>query len=149
MVSLLSGMFLLASILPAIIPLTVAGVLGWAWYLIQKARWRKQELPFEGIPYHVPNPHWLLGYLPLLGHENFVEGLRLVTAEHAGGDARVSTFMLLGGASLLPANYSHCSISSQTTGVSTRWQDRSITRRHSLSLLSLLDPSLENKLPVA
>jgi hypothetical protein len=73
----------------------VLGVATWIFRTIQQLKRRKQQLPFEDIPYVVPNPHWLLGHLSLLGN-NVIEGQYSVCVEHAGGSLGLSTFYSCG-----------------------------------------------------
>ena len=78
-----------------ILPLTIAGIAGWVWYKIQKLKRRKRQPPFAGIPFVVPNPHWLLGHLRLLGDSDAVRGLRKLTVDHVGGKEKVCSFYIM------------------------------------------------------
>jgi cytochrome P450 len=62
---------------------------------IQELKRRKQQLPFADIPYTVPNPHWLLGHLSLMGND-VIDGQYKVCVENAGGSFGLSTFYALG-----------------------------------------------------
>jgi len=80
------------------IPLTIriffaffASLLFWVSRRIRLLKSRKQQLPFPDIPYTVPNPHWLLGHLPLLGHD-VTEGQYKLAVQYAGSSLGISTF---------------------------------------------------------
>jgi cytochrome P450 len=73
----------------------ILGVVAWVFRTIQELKRRKQKLPFDDIPYTVPNPHWFLGHLSLLGND-VIQGQHSVCVEHAGGSLGVSTFYTLG-----------------------------------------------------
>ena len=59
-------------------------------FLHQSAQ-RKKRLPFENIPYTVPDPHWYLGHAPLL---RSIQGQRTLCVDHAGPTG-VSTFWVM------------------------------------------------------
>lgn len=63
-------------------------------YTIVALKRRKRELPFADIPYAVPDPHWLLGHLALLGSD-VIDGQRKVTVDYAGSGTKISTFWTL------------------------------------------------------
>jgi cytochrome P450 len=73
----------------------VLGVATWVVRKIQELKRRKRQLPFADIPYTVPNPHWFLGHLSLLGND-VIDGQHSVCVEHAGGSLGLSTFYTLG-----------------------------------------------------
>lgn len=68
--------------------LALACLRAYLWYLGRVAR--SKQLPFPSIPYAIPNPHWLLGHLKLLG-AGIVDGQRRFAVDYAGGDKLVST----------------------------------------------------------
>ena len=74
-----------------------AGLMVWSiqvycWY--RKRVRRSKELPFPDIPYAVPNPHWLVGHIKLIGSD-IVKGQRRLVVDYAGGDKLVSTGFIL------------------------------------------------------
>jgi hypothetical protein len=73
----------------------VLAVATWVFRTIQELKRRKQQLPFADIPYTVPNPHWLLGHLSLMGND-VIDGQYKVCVESAGGSLGLSTFYALG-----------------------------------------------------
>ena len=75
--------------------LLLVGVSAWAFYFYQRLKWRKKQLPFSGIPYANPKPHWFFGHLKQMAQPDVVEGLRRLVVDHAGSDECVSTFWFL------------------------------------------------------
>jgi cytochrome P450 len=71
------------------------GGVAWVFRTIQELKRRKRQLPFADIPYTVPNPHWFLGHLSLLGND-VIQGQYTVCVKHAGGAFGLSTFYTLG-----------------------------------------------------
>jgi len=59
--------------------------------LLRRMAERKKQLPFPDIPYTVPDPHWLLGHMKLLGAKDAVEYLHQLCVESASPEG-VSTY---------------------------------------------------------